>query len=71
MFAAARSGSSFPFRTQKRQWEQSAGGSLPRLEQANDAAIWAEINRVCRRDLWQSGHGHDLTADRDNEFGSR
>jgi hypothetical protein len=71
MLAAARSGSSFPFRTQKRQWEQDAALGSSRLEQANDAAIWAEINRVCRRDLRQSGHGHDLTADRDNEFGSR
>src|SRR6266849_8657382 len=38
------------------------------LEQPHDASVGADVDRVGRRHLGQAVHGHDVTADRDNEL---
>ena len=41
------------------------------LEQPGDAAFWCNVDVVCRGNLRQSGHRHDIAADRDDEFRAR
>ena len=41
-----------------------------RLEQPDDLAVGADVDRIGRRHLRQARHGHDLTADRHDELGA-
>src|SRR5437762_169523 len=42
----------------------------PWLKQSDDSAVRHYVDLVCRRNLRQAGHGHDVAAYRDDELGA-
>src|SRR5947207_2867504 len=49
------------------RWLQPASAASL-LEESDDAAVWSDVDLIGGRDFRETGHGHDVATDGDDEF---